>query len=195
MALVTKMSDIEREAINKIGKQQINHFSHRHPLEAAEVHGDDDKLGACAGCEHDIVGPAYVCTKATCNFVLHDLCSDLPRRHRHRCHPGHPLALLPSPPYSDGEFTCDACGESGHGFTYHCAACKFDLHVECAALPEAVKRSDHQHDFVLTMCGENLDGGDLVCCGCDDDRVAKGGWMYCCLDCKLGLHLACAETC
>ncbi|XP_047945047.1 uncharacterized protein LOC125191685 [Salvia hispanica] len=184
MAMVMKSSDDEREETQPI----MSHFSHRHPLEASELHVDDH--GVCSGCEHDVVGPAYVCTKATCHFLLHGLCSDLPRRLRHRCHPAHPLSLLPSPPYADGEFTCDACGRSGHGFTYHCGACEFDIHVECASLPEVEDRRDvHQHALILTA--DLPDGRDMVCCVCDD-LVGKGLWMYCCLACNCALHLTCA---
>ncbi|KAL0464372.1 UNVERIFIED_CONTAM: hypothetical protein Slati_0324800 [Sesamum latifolium] len=115
-----------------------------------------------------------------------------PRQIRHRSHPKHPLGLSFSPPYNDGEFTCDACGRSGHAFTYHCGTCKFDLHVECAALPEVENRRDHEHPLVL-LCGCPPEGGAAefvcyVCCGC----IGKGCWMYCCLGCNCGAHLECA---
>lgn len=186
MAMVMNIYHDEREAGDE--KLQINHFCHRHPLEASEIHEDDK--GVCSGCEHDIVGSAYVCSKPSCTFLLHDLCSDLPRRIRHHYHPNHPLHLLSSPPYSDAEFTCDACRRSGHGFTYHCATCKFDLHVECASLPEIENRKDHQHPLILMS--DKMVGQDFVCYVCDDP-VAKDCWMYCCLSCKSGLHLGCAE--
>ncbi|KAH6826984.1 hypothetical protein C2S53_016127 [Perilla frutescens var. hirtella] len=185
MAMVMNMiiSHDEREA----EKQQINinHFSHRHQLEASEIH--EEEKGVCSGCEHDIVGPAYLCSKPSCTFLLHDLCFDLPRRIRHHCHANHPLHLLSSPPYSDGEFTCDACRRSGHGFTYHCDTCKFDLHVECASLPEIENRKDHEHPLIL------MDGQDFVCYVCNEESVGKDCWMYCCLACRCGLHLGCAE--
>ncbi|KAL3832896.1 hypothetical protein ACJIZ3_007632 [Penstemon smallii] len=106
-------------------------------------------------------------------------------------HPKHPLGLFYSPPYSDGEFTCDACGHSGHGFTYHCATCKFDLHVECASLPQIEKRKDHKHPLEL-LCGfsDELDDSNLVCYVCNIGMV-KGCWIYCCLGCKIGTHLEC----
>ncbi|KAK3004006.1 hypothetical protein RJ639_017893 [Escallonia herrerae] len=123
--------------------KQLNHFSHRHPLRLSGVQPEDQTI--CSGCELDLLGPAYICTKAGCSFLLHESCMELPRRVRHKSHPIHPLVLLSSPPYSDGEFTCDACGDSGHAFTFHCSTCKFDLHVECASLPETEDSDDHKH--------------------------------------------------
>ncbi|KAK2977426.1 hypothetical protein RJ640_022289 [Escallonia rubra] len=127
--------------------KQLNHFSHRHPLRLSGVQPEDQTI--CSGCDLDLVGPAYICTKAGCSFLLHESCFELPRRVRHKSHPKHPLVLLSSPPYSDGEFTCNACGESGHAFTFHCLTCKFDLHVECASLPETEDSDDHEHPVKL----------------------------------------------
>ncbi|KAL9175674.1 hypothetical protein ABFS82_02G126900 [Erythranthe guttata] len=199
MAMIMKSSTPppdETEAPPKISeKQQFSHFSHRHPLELSEVHEEDHAI--CSGCEHDIIsGSAYICAKPKCNFLLHDLCFDLPRRIRHRCHPKHPLSLFIAPPYSDREFTCDACGESGHGFTYHCGSCKFDLHVECAALPETENRPDHQHPLILVGGFDPekmVDGVDSVCYVCGGP-MAEGRWIYSCLACKCGAHLDCATA-
>ncbi|KAI3444939.1 hypothetical protein Pfo_001604 [Paulownia fortunei] len=189
MALIMKISRDEGEVCEK-EKQQFNHFSHRHPLELSELHQEDNAV--CSGCEHDILGSAYICTKPKCTFLLHDLCFDLPRHIRHHSHPKHPLGLLFSPPYSDGEFTCDACGNSGHGFTYHCDTCKFDLHVECASLPEIENRQDHEHPLIL-LCAfpDKVEGADFVCYVCDAP-IAKGCWMYSCMACNCGAHLECA---
>ncbi|KAK6162869.1 hypothetical protein DH2020_002710 [Rehmannia glutinosa] len=189
MSMIMKISHDQEKQVYVKEKQQFNHFSHRHPLELSQLHQEDKAV--CSGCEHDILGPAYICTKPNCNFLLHDLCFDLPRRLRHRSHSNHPLLLRFSPPYSDGEYTCDACGESGHGFTYHCDACKFDLHVECASLPETESREDHGHPLILLWdFPGKIDGADFVCYVCDEP-VGKGCWMYSCLGCKFGTHLEC----
>ncbi|KAG8391324.1 hypothetical protein BUALT_Bualt01G0176000 [Buddleja alternifolia] len=186
--------DQEKELKEKQIMQQQQlfnvHFSHRHPLELSEIHEEDEAV--CSGCELDILGSAYICTKPNCNFLLHDLCFDLPRHIRHPSHPKHSLKLLFSPPYSDSEFTCDACAKSGHGFTYHCAACKFDLHVECASLPEFEERDDHQHPLIL-LYDDKMEGPDFVCYVCGGS-VGKGCWSYCCLACKCGAHLECVGS-
>ncbi|KAL6562772.1 hypothetical protein OROHE_005360 [Orobanche hederae] len=195
---MSRIMKTEKQPIEKKQNQKLHHFSHRHPLELSHLHQEDNAV--CSGCEHDILGPAYICTKPECAFLLHDLCFDLPRHLRHRSHPNHSLVLHSPPPYTDREFTCNACGESGNAFTYHCDTCKFDLHVECASLPEFEIRRDHKHPLML-LCGftdiskgEGLGGDDdhddYVCYVCDG-TVGKGCWMYSCLACNCGAHLDC----
>ncbi|KAL0425550.1 UNVERIFIED_CONTAM: hypothetical protein Sradi_1089800 [Sesamum radiatum] len=88
MALIMKISGVDG---GEIVKQQFSHFSHRHPLELSQLHQEDKAV--CSGCELDILGSAYVCTKPNCTFLLHDFCFDLPRQIRHLSHPKHPLGL------------------------------------------------------------------------------------------------------
>lgn len=173
----------------------INHFSHRHPLELLDEVQEEDEV-ICSGCEHGLSGLAYICTKPGCNFVLHDFCIELPRQIRHRSHPKHPLTLHFLPPYSDGEFSCDACANSGHAFTYHCRTCKFDLHVECASLPEIEHREDHEHPLSLFFSIPDYNnkgemGADLFCNVCHFP-LAKNCWAYVCSTCiNHGTHLEC----
>ncbi|GER48737.1 cysteine/Histidine-rich C1 domain family protein [Striga asiatica] len=170
---------------------QVHHFSHRHPLELSHLHHEEKKAAVCSGCQHHISGRAYFCTKAECPFLLHDLCFDLPRRLRHRSHPEHPLILRHSPPYAGGEFTCNACGDSGQAFTYHCGTCGFDLHVECASLPGFEIRRDHAHPLVLVW-DFPVNGRDCQCYVCGD-VLESGRWVYSCLACGCGAHLECAS--
>lgn len=183
--------------------KQLIHFSHRHPLEHLEVDEEDQVL--CSGCEVGILGSAYRCTKPSCDFILHDSCTDLPRQVKHKSHPKHPLLLDFFPPYSDGEFTCNACGNSGHAFTYHCASCKYDLHVECASLPETEVREDHQHPLVLVYSFQSnkaVEGKaegkavveNFVCYVCDGP-IEMDSWAYCCSDCNnYDAHLECVSN-
>ncbi|XP_057497444.1 protein VACUOLELESS GAMETOPHYTES-like [Actinidia eriantha] len=140
--------------------KQLSHCSHRQPLHVSEVQEKDNII--CSGCELDLFGPAYTCTKPTCDFVLHNSCLDLPQRIRHRSHPKHPLSLLSSSPYNNSEFTCDACGDSGYGFTFHCSTYNFNLHVGCASLPET-KEGSRSYAYSLLFLprgrstGVNLD--------------------------------------
>ncbi|XP_027154579.1 uncharacterized protein LOC113754375 [Coffea eugenioides] len=190
--------------------QVINHFSHRHPLELVEVEEEDDQVNICSGCEVHILGSAYNCTKPSCDFILHDSCIDLPRKVKHNSHPKHPLILHFFPPYGDGEFTCNACGNPGHGFTYHCMSCKYDLHVECASLPEVEYREDHEHPFVLSYSfrlqnkaegkgkgkrkavAKEAELKDFECYVCHGP-VEKGCWAYCCSSCYYCVHLECVN--
>merc|ERR1712023_110182 len=44
----------------------------------------------------------------------------------------HPLKYTASP-YGHGHFVCDTCDSSGHGASYHCDECEFDVHIACVA--------------------------------------------------------------
>ncbi|XP_059311067.1 LOW QUALITY PROTEIN: protein VACUOLELESS GAMETOPHYTES-like [Lycium ferocissimum] len=175
-------------------EEEFSHFSHRHPLKISDILDEEDQV-ICSGCEHDLSGgSAYTCTKNNCNFILHDSCFELPRQIKHKSHPKHTLSLLLSS-YNDGEYM-RACGNSGHAFTFHCEKCKFDLHVECASLPEIEEREDHQHP--LTLCYSNLflgkgDEVDVMCYVCKRG-VGKTCWFYYCLACKCGAHLDCVAN-
>ncbi|XP_031128917.1 uncharacterized protein LOC116030735 [Ipomoea triloba] len=190
---------------------RFNHFSHRHPLQLSrstfkpDKHKEEEEEAICCGCEFHIAGAGYAskytCTKPSCGFVLHDSCFDLPRKIRHDAHPKHALTLLPSPPYSDREFTCDACGNSGHAFIFHCSRCKFDLHVECASVPETEVREDHPHP--LALCYSNLKGKEIgeeegeeefECFVCKRVVLKWGCWFYYCFTCKCGTHMECATN-
>lgn len=41
-----------------------------------------------------------------------------------------------------GFYGCDICQLSGSGWVYHCVACHFDAHPECALAAEKIKDSD-----------------------------------------------------
>ncbi|KAJ0088733.1 hypothetical protein Patl1_32944 [Pistacia atlantica] len=64
----------------------------------------------------------------------------------------HHLTLLPSTTYSAGSFICNACGRAGrsNAFSFCCPLCDFDLHLQCASLPENIKREAHFHGLCLS---------------------------------------------
>ncbi|KAG8646892.1 hypothetical protein MANES_09G038700v8 [Manihot esculenta] len=95
----------------------IKHFSHSHPLRPVDVKEEEELV--CSGCELDLSGSAYKCSKSNCEFSLHKSCFELPGELEHNTHSQHLLTLLPSPPKHDSKFTCDACGDYGTVFTYH----------------------------------------------------------------------------
>ncbi|KAL3516601.1 hypothetical protein ACH5RR_023503 [Cinchona calisaya] len=186
-------------------QQLISHFSHRHPLQLLEVE-DEDEVVICSGCEVEISGSAYICTKPSCDFILHDSCVDLPKLVKHKSHPKHTLTLHIFPPYSDGEFSCDACGNSGQAFTYHCTSCKYDLHVECASLPEVEYCEDREYPLVLSYLFRSQNeaeqeakvkgkavADDFVCDVCHRPEAKGSCWAYCCSACNFGAHLDCVK--
>ncbi|KAJ4904227.1 Cysteine/Histidine-rich C1 domain family protein [Raphanus sativus] len=121
-------------ASNKpVNRPSVRHPSHNHPLRIFKSQEEDEII--CSGCELDLIGQAFKCTKKDCDYFLHKSCFDLPRETNHKSHLNHPLTLLHSPPYGHS-YTCDACGQYGSGFTYNCSECQYDVHVGCVFIPE-----------------------------------------------------------
>ncbi|XP_010544531.1 PREDICTED: uncharacterized protein LOC104817156 [Tarenaya hassleriana] len=165
----------------------VRHPGHTHPLRLFKA--KDEHEVVCSGCELELVGPAFKCTKSECDYFLHKSCFELPRQTYHKSHPDHPLTLVHSPPYSQSIYTCDACGEYGTGFTYSCSECQFDVHVGCVSLPETMERDDHEHPLTLLYCSPYKDNvGDFVCDVCRE-TVPENFWVYYCKECDYGTHV------
>lgn len=166
-------------------EQSLIHISHLHPLYLTDVQPQDHQL--CHACRLRCGGRAYRC--APCGYALHAACARLRRTVRHPAHPAHPLALLLTPPYTDGAFACDACRRSSTAFTLHCSGCRFDLHLPCAAMPQTLTHRSHpQHPLALVHGRSRLVGYvcDLCRAGCDVSR-----WFYACAACDFGGHIGC----
>ncbi|KAI3498563.1 hypothetical protein L1887_34339 [Cichorium endivia] len=109
-------------------EQGYKHFSHSHNLilhqlpEGVEV--------SCSGCNSSGNGTVFICWQ--CNFFLHEQCYRATRSLKHPSHPPHSLTLVPYPTYPSNSFYCNSCEIIGTGFSYSCAHCEFDLHVQCA---------------------------------------------------------------
>ncbi|OVA19678.1 C1-like [Macleaya cordata] len=167
----------------------IKHFSHEHPLELSNIQIKTLKPSSCSGCKLEPFGWIYTCK--TCNYILHISCSQMPQLINHPSHPNHPLSLLPSPPYPEGFFNCDACNRQGHGFCYHCTACNFDIHISCASLPLALNHRAHHHPLNLTFHLPYQTKGF----SCDICRnLGSNSWIYRCNLCEFDAHLDCART-
>ncbi|KAF5760982.1 putative chromatin regulator PHD family [Helianthus annuus] len=108
--------------------QGYKHFSHLHNLVMHQI--PEGTEVSCSGCHSSANGTVYVCWQ--CNFFLHDQCYRATRSLKHPSHPLHSLTLVPYPTYPSNSFYCDSCRIKGTGFSYSCADCEFDLHVQCA---------------------------------------------------------------
>ncbi|KAG2309625.1 hypothetical protein Bca52824_029373 [Brassica carinata] len=142
-----------------VNRPSVRHPSHSHPLRIFKSQEGDEII--CSGCELDLIGQAFKCTKKTAITS----CTN------------HPLTLLHSPPYGHS-YTCDACGQYGSGFTYNCSECQYDLHVGCAFIPETVEREDHDHPLTLVY--------NTPCKGQD---MSENLWVYYCKECDYGTHV------
>ncbi|KAK4414405.1 hypothetical protein Salat_2853500 [Sesamum alatum] len=166
------------------------HFSHSHPLKL--INYQQQTLNAasssCSGCKLKPSGMIYSCT--TCDFFLHKKCFDMPKKITHPSHKDHAFTLLPEPAYAEGLFNCDACGETGSGFSYHCKPCGIDLHVLCAAMPMSVTHVWHTHALALTF-GSPYSDKAFVCDICKSP--GSDHWLYRCSSCGFDAHLNCAR--
>ncbi|PWA44883.1 C1-like protein [Artemisia annua] len=108
--------------------QGNKHFSHPHNLVLHQLPQGVDL--PCSGCNSSSTGTIYICWP--CNFYLHEQCYHATRSMEHPSHPLHPLTLVPYPTYLSNSFYCNSCKDVGTGFSYSCADCEFDLHVQCA---------------------------------------------------------------
>ncbi|CAF1872743.1 unnamed protein product [Brassica napus] len=171
-----------------VNRPSVRHPSHNHQLRIFKSQEGDEII--CSGCELDLIGQAFKCTKKDCDYFLHKSCFDLPRETKHKSHSDHPLTLLHSPPYGHS-YTCDACGQYGSGFTYNCSECQYGVHVGCAFIPETVKREDHDHPLTLvynTPCKGREDGAMFICDVCEED-MSENLWVYYCKECDYGTHV------
>ncbi|CAH2058032.1 unnamed protein product [Thlaspi arvense] len=167
-------------------RPSVRHPSHNHPLRGYKSQAEDEII--CSGCDLDLIGAAFKCTKSECDYFLHKSCLELPRELRHKSHPNHPLTLLYSPPYVQSSYTCDACGEYGSGFTYNCSICQYDVHVGCVSMPETMKHDEHAHPLTL-IYSSPLQKGRIFECDVCKETIPDHLWLYYCQKCDYGTHL------
>ncbi|XP_010514676.1 PREDICTED: uncharacterized protein LOC104790594 [Camelina sativa] len=167
-------------------RPSVRHPSHNHPLRGHKAQVEDEII--CSGCDLDLIGASFKCTKSECDYFLHKTCFELPREIRHKSHADHPLTLLYSPQNNQSTYTCDACGEYGSGFTYNCSICHYDVHVGCVSMPETMKHDEHAHTLVLlysTPCPK----GHIFTCDVCQETMPDNLWLHYCQKCDYGAHL------
>ncbi|OMP10167.1 Zinc finger, PHD-type [Corchorus olitorius] len=182
------------------GNSTIDHFLHSHPLKLIDEEEVNHEF-RCKGCKESLsaLSPAPIYGCGDCKFYLHKGCAELPKEMQHFFHPC-PLFL------SILSFTCNACSKNGHGFSYRCTRCDFDMHLECAQRPINIElESDgddhekiiiqhftHWHPLTLLDEKDHLQVGcgicqKLICFDSDSGSVAAYG----CEECKVYLHKSC----
>ncbi|KAJ9181187.1 hypothetical protein P3X46_009341 [Hevea brasiliensis] len=109
----------------------------------------------------------YNCS--SCNYYLHKACSQMPQNKKHQIDPQHTLTLLSSPAYAEGAFKCNACGQHGTGFCYHCKERELDFHTLRVYMPSSKA-------FQCAMCKGS----------------SSNHWLYRCERCNFDAHLNCA---
>ncbi|KAL8092132.1 protein VACUOLELESS GAMETOPHYTES-like [Apium graveolens] len=188
--------------------RSIDHPSHpAHPLNLIPYPTYPGGRFYCDSCSQPGSGFSFSCSK--CDYDLHLHCSKINvvsstssipnpsqsplKQINHKSHPKHVLHLLPSPPYTQGEYICSACGEDGNASVYNCSICEFDLHEKCEALPETMKRKDHEHQLILLYSVDQAlttADSEFTCDVCFR-IIANNLWMYYCKECDFGTHVNC----
>lgn len=168
----------------------IQHFSHPHLLELTDPQ-TLTLIPPCSACKLQSSGSWMYTCKTCVNFTLHVSCTQIPQLITHPSHPSHTLSLLPTPIYPGGVFSCDGCGYRGHGFSYHCNSCDFDLHMLCASKPLTIFHQSHSHQLHLTFDSPYHTKGF----SCDICRkLGANHWLYHCSSCEFDAHLDCAAN-
>ncbi|KAJ9543988.1 hypothetical protein OSB04_023695 [Centaurea solstitialis] len=171
---------------------EYKHFSHEHNLSMYQV--QPGQQFRCSGCDKFCDKTIYACWQ--CNFFLHEHCGNATRYIRHPFHAPHHLILCPYPTYPSNCFLCNACGTTGTRFSYCCALCEVDLHVNCAFLPPKVSHKAHPHELILNLSNQTGDHNDVnqMCKICRKSLDSKH-WSYECRICaNYGVHTLCATT-
>lgn len=162
----------------------VHHFSHEHPLKWMNLQDQTIKTVTCSACEFEASEWVYGCD--ICNYFLHKPCSKMPQILNHPFDPDHTLLLFLKPVYPAGIFLCDACGETGTGFSYHCTECEIDLHNLCAFMPTSVDHSSHRHTLNLWSSSSY---NEFMCDIC---KHLGSKWLFRCSFCQFDAHISCA---
>ncbi|XP_060169029.1 protein VACUOLELESS GAMETOPHYTES-like [Lycium barbarum] len=167
------------------------HFSHPHILKL--VNPSESETLTCNACEQQNTNnkPFYGCN--ACQYFLHENCLNAPCFLDHSSHPSHPLTLHPMPTYPTRSYLCNACGSVGNAFSFSCARCQFDIHVQCASCPSSILVDKHEHQLELIFGSPYQDKDIEYFCDICDAVMNKDNWLYYCADCDFGAHLQCAS--
>ncbi|XP_010507074.1 PREDICTED: uncharacterized protein LOC104783641 [Camelina sativa] len=175
------------EPFKVVGENLINHFSHdAHNLRFKESGGNSkgttgEESMRCHACILTIdMDSFYACVD--CDFILHSICANLPRKKRHILH-NHPLTLQTEIPYHklyNGVFECSACTEFSSGFSYVGSGVQLD--VRCGSISVPFVHQGHPHPFFFTLPDPKTCGS----CGSNYDKVLN------CIECDFALCFSCA---
>ncbi|WZZ49011.1 hypothetical protein YC2023_049118 [Brassica napus] len=89
-----------------------------------------------------------------------------------------------------GTYTCNGCKLHGHGKTYRCNDCDYDLHEYCATCPPTLIKTWHAPDHELTLFTGPAHMTERVCCFC---QFYIQGMFYKCKHCNFESHPLCTH--
>ncbi|XVF02917.1 hypothetical protein REPUB_Repub04eG0216000 [Reevesia pubescens] len=172
------LSDISIESFTAIERNKdgeatkIKHFSHVHDLILSDKIIEDDKC--CDGCTLSIMSPFYYCSD--CDFFLHKICAELPKKKHFWAHLCQQLLTL----VSGYNFRCRYCVYVCNGFGYKCDKCAKWICLRCIA-PDTLTCEGHEHPLAFYWKYEGQ------CNGCGE-KITQA---YNCKECNFPLCMNC----
>ncbi|AEC06656.1 Cysteine/Histidine-rich C1 domain family protein [Arabidopsis thaliana] len=178
----------------KVGDDLIKYFCHDHHLKLEKYDRVRDMDKQCQACVlHVDSRHFYNCFQ--CDYVLHEVCANLPRKLDHGLH-NHPLFLDPVPLNAWDSSNCSVCERVTVGFVYKCSKkrCtriyqqkRFQVDVRCILVPDCFTHKSHEHPLFLPI--HNYD--TRLCNGCNHTGSTSSYYLQCTL-CKVFLCYECA---
>ncbi|CAH8392624.1 unnamed protein product [Eruca vesicaria subsp. sativa] len=89
-----------------------------------------------------------------------------------------------------GTYTCNGCKLQGHGKTYRCKDCDYDLHEYCATCPPTLVNTWHAPGHELTLFTGPAHMTERLCYFC---RFYIQGMFYKCKNCNFESHPLCTH--
>ncbi|CAH8360987.1 unnamed protein product [Eruca vesicaria subsp. sativa] len=174
-----EVEDIEPFKMND--DNTITHFAHEHNMSLNKDGVALEESILCGGCVRPIGSDSfYSCSE--CSFILHEICSNLPKKKRHFLSP-QPLSLILNKD-NGGGFCCACCLRCCDGFMYTDGNNTYDL--LCSSITMPLIHGSHPHPLLYL---ERDDYGYMDACNC----CKKGGELDLgCSQCKYYLDFLCA---
>ncbi|XP_010422952.1 PREDICTED: uncharacterized protein LOC104708145 [Camelina sativa] len=175
-----------------VGDDLIKYFCHEHNLKLEKYNGVRDKDKQCQACIlHIDSRNFYNCTQ--CDFFLHEVCANLPRKLDHALHQ-HPLFLDPVPPKKSNFLTCVVCSRAFAGFSYKCAckgSCRrFQVDVRCILVAADHPFTHKSHERPLFIPISTVDKKAL----CGACKTTGADFYLQCTLCDFSLCYKCATV-
>ncbi|CAA0364322.1 putative chromatin regulator PHD family [Arabidopsis thaliana] len=175
----------------RVGDHLIKYFFHEHHLKLEKYNGVRDADKQCQACIlHIDSRDFYNCMQ--CNYFLHEVCANLPRKLDHALH-NHPLFLDPAPPKDFESIDCFVCRRPFAGFSYKCYkdncedeyGIKFQVDFGCILIPECFTHKSHEHPLFIPIATKRSNRCEV----CKAENAAR--YLRCTL-CEFCLCYECA---
>nr|XP_025884735.1 uncharacterized protein LOC104647908 [Solanum lycopersicum] len=91
-------------------------------------------------------------------------------------------------------FLHENCFNAPRFLNHSCAACDFDIHLQCASSPSSILVNNHPHQLELNFGSPYKDKNSVYICDMCNVIMSRENWLYYCAGCDLASHLHCAIT-